>query len=80
MRITGISTREDALLTLTAAVAGHRAGGEMRTQLQPDRFDGADCPTIVVRIGNRVTVRQAGTYREAAEAMLVWVEGYSPTA
>ena len=73
MRINEISAREDALATLTAAVAGHRAGGEVRTRLQPDWSNGADRPTIVVRIGNHATIRQAGTYHEAAEAMLAWV-------
>jgi len=68
-----ILTRQDALAALTAAVTGHRAGGEVHTRLQPDWPDGADRPTIVVRIGSHMTVKQARTYHEAAEAMLAWV-------
>ncbi len=73
MRIMATSTREDALDALTAAVAGHRSGGEVLMRLQPNWSDSAVVPTIVVRIGNHVTLKQAGTYHEAAEAMLAWV-------
>jgi hypothetical protein len=73
VQIMATSTRDNALDALNAAVAGHRSGGEVRMQLQPDWSDGAVLPTIVVRIGNHVTVRQAGTYHDAAEAMLTWV-------
>ena len=73
MRITATPIRDDALNVLNAAVAGHRSGGEVRMRLQPNWSDGAVLPTIVVRIGNHVTIKQAGTYHEAAEAMLAWV-------
>lgn len=67
------SAMKDALATLTAAVAAHWASGEVSARLQPDWSDCADLPTIVVRIGNQVTIRQGGTYQEAAEALLPWV-------
>jgi hypothetical protein len=67
------SAREGALATLTAAVAAHRAGGEVSARFQSDWSDGADVPTIVVRIGNQVTIKQGGTFHEAAEALLAWV-------
>jgi hypothetical protein len=67
------SARKDALATLTAAVAAHRAGGEVSTRLDSDWSDGAGLPTIVVRIGNRVTMKQGGTFHEAAEFLLGWV-------
>jgi len=67
--------RKDALATLTMAVAAHRAGGELTARLQPDWSDGAGLPTIVVRIGNHVTIRQRGSYDEAAKSLLAWVSG-----
>jgi hypothetical protein len=63
---------DNALVVLTALVQSHRAGGEIHARLQSDWSDLAGVPTITVRIGNHVTVRQAGTYHEAAEALLVW--------
>jgi len=69
----GTSTRVDALATLRAAVAAHRAGGEVSTRLQSDWADRTDLPTVLVRIGNRMTIKQGGTYGEAAEALLGWV-------
>ena len=67
------SARKDALATLTAAVAAHRAGGEVSSRLDSAWSDGAGFPTIVVRIGNQVTIRQGWSYQEAAEALLPWV-------
>ena len=67
------SARKDALARLTAAVAAHRAGGEVSTRLDSDWSDGAGFPTIVVRIGNQVTIRQGWSFHEAAESSLVWV-------
>jgi hypothetical protein len=68
-----LSTEENALAVLTATVEGHKAGGEIRTRLQSDWSDCEVLPTIVIRIGNQVTVKQAATYHEAAKAMLGWV-------
>ena len=73
MRTMARSIGEHALVVLTAAVEGHKAGGEVRTPLQSDWSDCAVLPTIIVRIGNHVTVKQARTYHEAAEALLAWV-------
>jgi hypothetical protein len=74
------SARKDALATLTAAVAAHRAGGEVSTRLDSDWSNGAGLPTIVVRIGNQVTMKQGGTFHEAAEAMLAWVSRQAVSA
>jgi hypothetical protein len=71
---------EDALAMLRAAVTKHRAGGEVSTRLQSDWADVADLPTIVVRIGNCVTIKQRGTFREAAEALLPWVSSRAEPA
>lgn len=73
MRMMALSTGEDALALLTAAVEAHKSGGEIRTRLQSDWADCEVLPTIIIRIGNQVTVRQAATYHEAAEALLGWV-------
>ena len=61
------------LATLKTAVAAHRAGGEVSTRLQSDWSDCADVPTIVVRIGNHVTIKQGGTYQEVAKGLLEWL-------
>jgi hypothetical protein len=78
MRMMARSVREDALVELTAAVQGHPDGGEVRARLQPDWSDCAALPTIFVRIGHHATVRQAPTYREAAEVLLGWVGRLAP--
>jgi len=67
------SARQGALATLTAAVAAHRAGGDVSTRYQSDWSDGPGLPTIVVRIGNRITIKQGRTFHDAAEALLEWV-------
>jgi hypothetical protein len=67
------SARKDAMATLTAAVAAHGAGGEVSTRLDSDWSEGAGLPTIVVRIGNQVTIRQGWSFHEAAESSLAWV-------
>ncbi len=67
------SAGKDALATLRAAVAAHRAGGDVSTRLDSDWSDGSGLPTIVVRIGDQVTIRQGWSFHEAAESSLVWV-------
>jgi hypothetical protein len=74
------STEETALAVLTAAVEGHESGGEIRTRLQSDWSDCEVLPTITVRIGNHVTMKQAATYHEAAEALLGWIGRLAPDA
>jgi hypothetical protein len=64
---------EGALGTLTAAVAAHRAGGDVSTRLQSDWSDGPGLPTIVVRIGNTITIKQGRTFHDAAAGLLDWV-------
>jgi len=80
MLISETSAREGALATLTAAVAAHRAGGEVTTRHQSDWSDCADLPTIVVRIGNQVTIRQGLTFQDAATALLPWVSRQTESA
>jgi len=67
------SAREGALATLTAAVAAHRSGGDVSTRLQSDWADGPGLPTIVVRIGNCITIKQGRTFHDAATDLLGWV-------
>ena len=78
LRMMARSTEENALAVLTAAVEGHKSGGEIRTRLQSDWSDCEVLPTITIRIGNQVTVKQAATYHEAAEALLGWIGRLAP--